>query len=157
MSSYQQLPVAFEHGSGVWLTDRNGQQYLDALSGIAVCGLGHAHADVALAITDQASKLLHTSNLYHITLQEELAARLTSLAGMDKVFFANSGAEANEAAIKIARLYGHKQGINYPVVITAKGSFHGRTMQPSVPQEIQRCSKVLNRLSKNLYMYLITI
>jgi len=110
MSSYQPLPVAFEQGAGAWLTDQDGQQYLDALSGLAVCGLGHAHSDVAQAIADQAGKLLHTSNLYHIPLQEELAARLTSLAGMDKVFFANSGAEANEAAIKIARLFGHKKG-----------------------------------------------
>ena len=128
MSSYQPLPVAFDQGAGAWLTDQEGQQYLDALSGIAVCGLGHAHPDVAQAIADQAGKLLHTSNLYHIPLQEELAARLTSLAGMDKVFFANSGAEANEAAIKIARLYGHKKGIDHPVIITATGSFHGRTM-----------------------------
>jgi len=128
MSSYQPLPVAFEHGSGVWLTEQDGQQYLDALSGLAVCGLGHAHPDVAQAIADQAGKLSHTSNLYHIPLQEELAARLTSLAGMDKVFFANSGAEANEAAIKIARLYGHQKGIDHPVIITATGSFHGRTM-----------------------------
>jgi len=128
MSSYQPLPVAFEQGAGAWLTDQDGQQYLDALSGLAVCGLGHAHPDVAQAIADQAGKLLHTSNLYHIPLQEELAARLISLAGMDKVFFANSGAEANEAAIKIARLYGHQQGIDQPVIITATGSFHGRTM-----------------------------
>ncbi len=128
MSSYQPLPIAFEHGSGVWLTDQGGQQYLDAISGIAVCGLGHAHPDVTLAIADQAGKLLHTSNLYHIALQEELAERLTSLAGMDKVFFANSGAEANEAAIKIARLYGHQKGIDHPVIITATDSFHGRTM-----------------------------
>jgi len=128
MSSYQSLPIAFEHGSGVWLTDQGGQQYLDAISGIAVCGLGHAHPDVTQAIADQAGKLLHTSNLYHIALQEELAERLTSLAGMDKVFFANSGAEANEAAIKIARLYGHQKGIDHPVIITATDSFHGRTM-----------------------------
>jgi len=128
MSSYQPLPVAFEQGAGAWLTDQDGQQYLDALSGIGVCGLGHAHPDVAQAIADQAGKLLHTSNLYHIPLQEELAARLISLAGMDKVFFANSGAEANEAAIKIARLFGHKKGIDQPVIITATGSFHGRTM-----------------------------
>lgn len=128
MSSYQQLPVAFERGSGVWLTDQNGQQYLDALSGIGVCVLGHAHPEIEKAIADQAGKLLHTSNLYHIPLQEALAERLTSLAGMEKVFFANSGAEANEAAIKIARLFGHQQGIDHPVVITATGSFHGRTM-----------------------------
>jgi len=128
MSSYQPLPVAFERGAGAWLTDQDGQQYLDALSGIGVCGLGHAHPDVAQAIADQASKLSHTSNLYHIPLQEELATRLTSLAGMDKVFFANSGAEANEAAIKIARLYGHQKDLDHPVIITATGSFHGRTM-----------------------------
>ncbi|MCH8163392.1 MAG: aspartate aminotransferase family protein [Proteobacteria bacterium] len=128
MSSYQQLPVAFERGSGVWLTDQNGQQYLDALSGIGVCVLGHAHPEIEEAIADQAGKLLHTSNLYHIPLQEALAERLTSLAGMAKVFFANSGAEANEVAIKIARLFGHQQGIDHPVVITATGSFHGRTM-----------------------------
>ena len=128
MSSYQQLPVAFERGSGVWLTDQNGQQYLDALSGIGVCVLGHAHPEIEKAIADQAGKLLHTSNLYHIPLQEALAERLASLAGMEKVFFANSGAEANEAAIKIARLFGHQQGIDHPVVITATGSFHGRTM-----------------------------
>ncbi len=128
MSSYQQLPVAFERGTGAWLTDQNGQQYLDALSGLAVCGLGHAHPEIEKAIADQAGKLLHTSNLYHIPLQEALAERLTSLAGMDKVFFANSGAEANEAAIKIARLFGHQQGIDRPVIITATGSFHGRTM-----------------------------
>lgn len=128
MSSYQQLPVAFERGAGAWLTDQNGQQYLDALSGLAVCGLGHAHPEIEKAIADQAGKLLHTSNLYHIPLQEALAERLTSLAGMEKVFFANSGAEANEVAIKIARLFGHQQGIDHPVVITATGSFHGRTM-----------------------------
>ena len=128
MSSYEQLPIAFDQGSGVWLTAQNGQQYLDALSGIAVCGLGHAHPEIEKAIADQAGKLLHTSNLYHIPLQEALAERLTSLAGMEKVFFANSGAEANEAAIKIARLFGHQQGIGHSVVITATGSFHGRTM-----------------------------
>ncbi len=128
MSSYQPLPVAFDQGSGAWLTDQNGERYLDALSGIAVCGLGHAHPDITRAIEDQASKLLHTSNLYNIPLQEALAMRLTSLAGMDKVFFANSGAEANEAAIKIARLYGRQKGIEHPVIITATGSFHGRTM-----------------------------
>ena len=110
------------------MTDQNGEQYLDALSGIAVCGLGHAHPYIAKAIADQAGKLLHTSNLYHIPLQEALAERLTSLAGMEKVFFTNSGAEANETAIKIARLFGYQQGIDHAVVITATGSFHGRTM-----------------------------
>jgi acetylornithine aminotransferase len=128
MASYQQLPVAFEHGCGAWLTDNKGHRYLDALSGIAVCGLGHAHPVVEQAIAKQAGKLLHTSNIYHIPLQEQLASRLTSLAGMDKVFFCNSGAEANEAAIKIARLHGHKQNIAEPIILVAENSFHGRTM-----------------------------
>ncbi len=128
MSSYQQLPIAFEHGEGAWLVDQKGERYLDALSGIAVCGLGHSHPNVQEAIADQAGHLIHTSNLYHIPLQEELAERLTSIANMDKVFFCNSGAEANEAAIKIARLYAHQKNIDNPVVIVAENSFHGRTM-----------------------------
>lgn len=128
MASYQQLPVAFDHGAGAWLMAQDGQRYLDALSGIAVCGLGHAHPAVVQAITEQASQLLHTSNLYRIPLQEQLASRLTALAGMDKVFFCNSGAEANEAAIKIARLYGHKKNVHEAVIIVTEGSFHGRTM-----------------------------
>ncbi len=128
MASYQQLPVAFDHGSGAWLTDQEGQRYLDALSGIAVCGLGHAHPVVEQAIAKQAGKLLHTSNIYHIPLQEQLASRLASLSDMEKVFFCNSGAEANEAAIKIARLYGHKQNIDEPAILVAEKSFHGRTM-----------------------------
>ena len=128
MSSYQQLPIAFVHGEGTWLVDQKGERYLDALSGIAVCGLGHSHPNVQEAIADQAGHLIHTSNLYHIPLQEELAERLTSIANMDKVFFCNSGAEANEAAIKIARLYAHQKNIDNPVVIVAENSFHGRTM-----------------------------
>ena len=128
MASYNQLPVAFEKGEGVWLFDQNGNRYLDALSGIAVCGLGHSHPELTSAISDQAGRLLHTSNLYHIPLQESLASRLCALANMDKVFFCNSGAEANEAAIKIARLHGHKKNITSPTVIVARGSFHGRTM-----------------------------
>jgi acetylornithine aminotransferase len=128
MSSYQQLPIAFDHGEGAWLVDQKGERYLDALSGIAVCGLGHSHPNVQEAIADQAGHLIHTSNLYHIPLQEELAERLTSIANMDKVFFCNSGAEANEAALKIARLYAHQKNIDNPVVIVAENSFHGRTM-----------------------------
>lgn len=128
MASYQHLPVAFTHGSGAYLTDQDGQRYLDALSGIAVCGLGHAHPQLQQAIADQAGQLIHTSNLYHIPLQEELAQRLSTLAQMDKVFFCNSGAEANEAAIKIARLYGHQKNIDNPAIIVADKSFHGRTM-----------------------------
>jgi len=128
MASYQYQPVAFAHGAGAWLTDVHGQRYLDALSGIAVCGLGHAHPIITQTIAHQAGQLLHTSNLYHIPLQEKLADRLTALAGMDKVFFCNSGAEANEAAIKIARLYGHKKNIAEPEIIVAHQSFHGRTL-----------------------------
>lgn len=128
MANYNQLPVAFEKGEGVWLFDQHGNHYLDTLSGIAVCGLGHSHPELTSAISDQAGRLLHTSNLYHIPLQESLASRLCALANMDKVFFCNSGAEANEAAIKIARLHGHKKNIASPVVIVAHGSFHGRTM-----------------------------
>lgn len=128
MSSYKPLPVAFESGQGAWLTDREGERYLDALSGIAVCGLGHAHPLLQQALADQAGRLLHTSNLYRIPLQEKLAQRLVAIAGMDKVFFCNSGAEANEAAIKIARLYGHIKNTHEPVIIVAEGSFHGRTM-----------------------------
>jgi len=128
MASYQQLPVAFDKGEGAWLTDQNDIRYLDALSGLAVCGLGHAHPIIEQAIAEQAGKLLHTSNLYHIPLQQELADRLTALANMDKVFFCNSGAEANEAAIKIARLYAHKKDINHPVILVTENSFHGRTL-----------------------------
>jgi len=128
MPTYNRLPLAFIRGEGVWLEDVDGKKYLDALSGIAVCGLGHAHPDVSKAICDQSSTLMHTSNLYEIPLQTRLADRLAKLTGMDKVFFANSGAEANEAAIKIARLYGHKKGIDTPSILVCEGSFHGRTM-----------------------------
>lgn len=128
MSSYQHLPVAFTHGEGACLYDTQGKKYLDALSGIAVCGLGHAHPLLQQAIADQAGRVIHTSNLYHVPLQEELAQRLAELSGMDRVFFCNSGAEANEAAIKIARLHGHEKGIDRPQIITARHSFHGRTL-----------------------------
>jgi acetylornithine aminotransferase len=128
METYKRLPVAFVRGSGSWLEDAAGKRYLDALSGIAVCGLGHAHPRVTKAIAEQAGTLLHTSNLYEIPLQDRLADRLCALSGMDRVFFANSGAEANEAAIKIARLYGHGRGRSRPSIIVMKSSFHGRTM-----------------------------
>jgi len=128
MDTYRRLPVAFVRGSGAWLEDAAGKRYFDALTGIAVCGLGHAHPGVAEALTRQASSLLHTSNLYEIPLQEQLAERLCRLSGMDRVFFANSGAEANEAAIKLARLYGHQRGIKRPAVVVMEGSFHGRTL-----------------------------
>lgn len=128
MNNYQQLPVAFERGAGAWLYDQAGTGYLDALSGIAVCGLGHAHPALAEALSAQAGRLIHTSNLYRIPLQEQLGARLTGIAGMDKVFFCNSGAEANEAGIKLARLHGHHRDIKRPKIIVMEDAFHGRTL-----------------------------
>ena len=128
MPTYGRLAVTFERGEGAWLWDENGLKYLDALSGIAVCGLGHAHPAVHEAICQQSGKLLHTSNLYGIGIQEQLADRLIDLSGMDNVFFCNSGAEANEAAIKIARKFGHERGIAQPAIIVAEQSFHGRTL-----------------------------
>ena len=128
MPTYARMPVSFVRGEGNYLYDDAGRRYLDALAGIAVCGLGHAHPRVAEAIAAQAATLLHTSNLYRIPSQERLATRLCALAGMDNVFFCNSGAEANEAAIKIARLYGHGRGVDAPEVVVVDGSFHGRTL-----------------------------
>ena len=128
MSTYNRLPVQFERGEGIWLWDSEHKQYLDALSGISVCGLGHAHPAVTQAIADQAGILVHTSNLYGIALQAQLADRLCELSRMERVFFSNSGAEANEAAIKIARLYGHGRGIDSPAIIVMDNSFHGRTL-----------------------------
>ena len=128
MPTYGRLPVSFERGEGACLFDADGNRYLDALAGIAVCGLGHAHPAVTDAIQRQAETLLHTSNLYEIPLQTQLAARLCEISGMDNVFFANSGAEANESALKIARRYGNERGIDNPQVIAMEGSFHGRTM-----------------------------
>jgi len=128
MNTYARLPVTFVKGEGVWLWDDQGNRYLDALSGIAVCGVGHCHPVLTKALCEQATALIHTSNLYHIQNQERLADRLASLSGLDKVFFCNSGAESNEAAIKLARLYGHNQGIDLPTIIVMERSFHGRTM-----------------------------
>lgn len=128
ITTYSPMPVTFTHGEGVWLYDEQGKAYLDGLSGIAVCGLGHAHPDVTRTIQQQAAKLLHTSNAFHIKEQELLAAKLTQMTGMDQVFFANSGAEANEAAIKLTRLFGHKKGIETPSIIVMNNAFHGRTM-----------------------------
>jgi len=128
MQTYGRLPVRFERGEGAWLFDDQGQAYLDALSGIAVCGLGHAHPAVTRALQEQAGKLLHTSNLYGIPLQEQLASELCDISGMARVFFCNSGAEANEAAIKLARLWGHHKGIQRPVILVMENAFHGRTM-----------------------------
>lgn len=128
MGTYQRLPVAFESGSGAWLIDQKGDKYLDALGGVAVCALGHAHPEVARALADQAGKLIHTSNLYEIPLQERLARELCELSGFTKAFFNNSGAEANETAIKICRKYAHDKGMEDPVIVVMNGSFHGRTL-----------------------------
>ena len=128
MTTYARLPVSFEKGDGVWLWDTDGKRYLDAISGIAVCSLGHAHPAVTEALCAQAGQLVHTSNLYGIQRQQALGDRLTAVAGMDRVFFANSGAEANEAAIKLARLHGHGRGIERPAIVVMEGSFHGRTL-----------------------------
>jgi len=128
MTTYNRLPVTFKKGQGSWLWDDNDKKYLDALTGIAVCSLGHAHPAVTQAITNQAKTLVHTSNLYGIDNQQQLGDKLCQLSGMDNVFFANSGAEANEAAIKLARLYGHKKGIDKPLIAVMENSFHGRTL-----------------------------
>ena len=128
MPTYGRLDIAFTRGEGVWLYDDNDEAYLDALSGIAVCNLGHCHPAVSRAISEQANTLINTSNIYQVPLQSELATKLTQLSGMSQAFFCNSGAEANEAAIKIARKYGHSKGIDKPVIIVMDNSFHGRTM-----------------------------
>jgi len=128
MNTYARLPVAFTHGEGVWLFDETGKRYLDGLSGIAVSTLGHNHPRLVRAIAGQAAKVLHTSNIYRIPLQEELSDRLAAVSGMDEVFFCNSGCEANEAAIKLARFYGHRKSIDQPAIIVMENAFHGRTL-----------------------------
>lgn len=128
MSNYSPLEVTFVKGEGCWLTDTKGDQYLDALSGIGVVNLGHCHPVITKNLIDQSQQLLHTSNVYRIGNQEKLAKELCTLAKMDKVFFSNSGAEANEAAIKIARLFARSKDIEKPVILTANQGFHGRTM-----------------------------
>jgi acetylornithine/N-succinyldiaminopimelate aminotransferase len=128
MPTYSRLPVQFTHGEGAWLWDTEGRQYLDAVSGVAVCALGHAWPPLTRALCEQAGRLIHTSNLYGIGLQAELAAALARISGMSRTFFCNSGAEANEAALKIARLHGHGRKIATPTVVVTKGSFHGRTL-----------------------------
>jgi acetylornithine/N-succinyldiaminopimelate aminotransferase len=128
MHTYKRLPVTFERGQGCWLWDKQGKRYLDALAGIAVVGIGHSHPRFVQALTAQASKLVHTSNVYEIENQEALGERLAAISGMDEVFFCNSGCEANEAALKIARLYGHHKGIEMPAIIVMEKAFHGRTI-----------------------------
>ncbi len=128
MNTYARLPVAFARGEGVWLWDNEGRRYLDGLSGIAVNTLGHAHRCYTAALTEQIGKLIHCSNVYQVNGQEQLADKLCDLSGMQEVFFCNSGCEANEAAIKLARMYGHKKGIESPAIIVMEKAFHGRTL-----------------------------
>lgn len=128
MNTYMRLPITFVKGDGIWLWDDKGEKYLDAMAGVAVNGLGHGHPNLVKAISDQAAKLIHVSNYYQIAEQEALADKLCEVSGMDKVFFCNSGCEANEASIKLARLYGHNKGIDIPQIIVMEQSFHGRTL-----------------------------
>ncbi len=128
MNTYGRQPVTFVKGEGVWLTDTAGDRYLDALSGVAVNGLGHAHPKFTAALNAQIARLIHVSNIYQIAEQSALADKLAEISGMDKIFFCNSGCEANEAAIKLARLHGHNKGIDHPEIIVMDQSFHGRTM-----------------------------
>jgi len=128
MNTYTRQPVTFVKGEGVWLWDDEGKKYLDALSGVAVNGLGHAHPKLVKAISEQAAKLIHVSNIYQIAEQEALGNKLVEISGMNNVFFCNSGCEANEASIKLARLYGHNKGIENPEIIVMERAFHGRTM-----------------------------
>ena len=128
MNTYARQPVTFVRGEGVWLWDDQGKRYLDAMAGVAVNGLGHAHPRLVAAIAEQAGRMIHVSNLYHIREQSQLADRLAELSGMDRVFFCDSGCEADEAAIKLARLHGHHRGIDNPEIIVMEKSFHGRTL-----------------------------
>ena len=128
MNTYARQPIAFTHGKGVHLWDSKGTQYLDCIAGIAVNTLGHAHPRFTATLSAQIGKLMHVSNLYQIPEQEQLADQLCELSKMQEVFLCNSGCEANEAAIKLARLYGHKQGIETPAIIVMEKAFHGRTL-----------------------------
>ena len=128
MNTYARLPVALSYGEGSWVWSTDGRRYLDALSGIAVNTLGHNHPRLTAGLRDQVGRLIHTSNIYGIPLQEQLAARLVALSGMTNVFFCNSGLEANEAAIKLARKHGHVKGFDFPKIIVFEGAFHGRSL-----------------------------
>jgi acetylornithine aminotransferase len=128
MNTYGRLPVAFTHGQGCRLFDEQGKSYLDAMAGVAVNTLGHNHPRLVRALTDQVGRLIHTSNLYRISEAELLSDRLAALSKMDEVFFCNSGCEANEASIKLARYYGHQQGVDQPAIIVMEHAFHGRTL-----------------------------
>ena len=128
MNTYARLPIAFTHGKGARVFDEAGRSYLDALAGIAVSTLGHAHPRLVKALAEQAGRILHASNIYRIREQEQLADRLAALSAMEEVFLCNSGCEANEAAIKLARLFGHQKGIDVPSIVVMEKAFHGRTL-----------------------------
>ena len=128
MNTYKRLDISFTHGEGPYLFDTEGRRYLDAIAGIGVNSLGHAHPAVTEAVASQAAKLIHTSNLYRVELQEQLGERLAGISGLSRSFIGNSGAEANEAAIKLARLYGHERDIRTPTIVVMEHAFHGRTM-----------------------------
>jgi len=128
MNTYARLPVAFTHGKGAWLRGEDGNDYLDALAGIAVNGLGHAHPKLTAALAEQVGRLIHVSNIYRISEQERLADRICALSGLDEVFFANSGSEANEGALKLVRLYGHKHGNPAAQTLVMEHAWHGRTL-----------------------------
>lgn len=140
MNTYARMPVAFVRGEGAWLFDEDNARYLDAISGIAVCSLGHADPVLADALCDQARTLIHTANLGHIRLQEQLAETLCGISGMDRAFITNTGAEAIESALKLARRHGHDRGIDQPRILVVEGAFHGRTLgaiSASAPGKLQ--------------------
>ncbi len=140
-NTYSRLPVAFTHGKGVWLWDAEGRRYLDGLAGIGVSCLGHGHPKLVAAISDQAARVIHTSNIYEVPQQEALAERIVAISGMTEVLFGNSGAEANEAAIKLARYFGHKKGNDLPTIITMESSWHGRTLGTLAATDSEKARK----------------
>ena len=150
MNTYGRLPVALSHGKGLRVWDTNGKCYLDGLAGIAVNTLGHAHPKLTPALQDQIGKLIHSCNYYHVPNQEALAAKLVELSGMTNVFFCNSGLEANEAALKLARKFGHSKGIEKPEIVVYEKSFHGRSLPPSQPRATKKSKKGLVRCPKGL-------
>jgi acetylornithine aminotransferase len=128
MNTYARMPLELARGEGAWLIDRSGQRFLDTTTGIGVCSLGHAHPELAAVIAEQSVLLIHAANLTRITEQEDLADRLAEISGMDNAFFCNSGAESLECAFKLARLHGHRRGIDEPRIVVTEGAFHGRTL-----------------------------
>src|SRR5665647_248858 len=157
MNTYGRVPIALSHGQGVRVWDVNGKQYLDALAGIAVNTLGHNHPRLVPALQDQVAKLIHTSNYYHVPLQEQLAAKLVELSGMTNVFFCNSGLEANEAALKLARKYGHDRGIERPEIVVYEKAFHGRSIATLSATGNEKIQKGFGPLVEGFILSLIHI